>query len=80
MALERSPSDQMMVDLLDRVLDKGIVIDWAARFSAGGIPLMEMQAHFVVAAVNTYLQHVARPAVVRADQLRMVHMMPQSPS
>jgi hypothetical protein len=45
------------VDILDRVLDKGIVVDAWVRLSAGGIALAAVEARIVVASIETYLRH-----------------------
>jgi hypothetical protein len=45
-----------VVDVLDRVLDKGIVIDAWVRVSLVGIDLITVEARVVVASIATYLQ------------------------
>ena len=45
------------IDILDRVLDKGIVIDGWWRFYVGGLHLMTIDARVVVASIETYLRH-----------------------
>jgi len=45
------------VDVLDRVLDKGIVIDAWVRVSVVGIELVTVGAHVVVASIETYFAH-----------------------
>src|SRR5436309_15714263 len=45
------------IDILDRVLDKGIVIDGWWRFYIGGLHLMTVDARVVVASIETYLRH-----------------------
>src|SRR5437867_4397625 len=57
MALERPAPTASMIDVLDRVLDKGIVIDWWARMSLAGINLMAFEAKMLVASIETYLDH-----------------------
>ena len=57
MALESSGSGFVLVDVLDRVLDKGIVIDAAVRVSVAGIELLGVDARVVVASIETYLLH-----------------------
>ncbi|PYN66000.1 MAG: hypothetical protein DMD90_08200 [Candidatus Rokuibacteriota bacterium] len=42
------------VDVLDRVLDKGIVIDGWMRFALMGIDLVTVEGHVVVASLETY--------------------------
>lgn len=46
-----------LIDVLDRVLDKGIVIDGWARVSVVGIDLLTLDAHVVVASIETYLRY-----------------------
>ena len=53
---ERSPGVSSLIDVLDRVLDKGIVIDGRARVSLVGIDLMTADGWFVVASIGTYLR------------------------
>jgi len=57
MALERSPAGSSLVDVLDRVLDKGIVIDAYVRVTLVGIDLIGVEARIVVASVETYLKY-----------------------
>lgn len=45
-----------LVDILDRVLDKGIVIDATVRVSLVGIDLIGVDAKITVASFRTYLQ------------------------
>jgi hypothetical protein len=46
-----------LIDVLDRVLDKGIVIDAWGRVSVAGIDLIGIDAWVVVASIHTYLQY-----------------------
>ena len=47
-----------LVDLLDRILDKGIVIDVSARLAVAGIDLgITVKARIVVASIETYLEY-----------------------
>jgi hypothetical protein len=46
-----------VIDVLDRVLDKGIVIDAYVRVSVAGIDLLSVDARVVVASVVTYLHY-----------------------
>lgn len=57
MAVERSPSGSSLIDVLDRVLDKGIVIDAWVRVSLVGIDLVTVEARIVVASIDTYLRY-----------------------
>jgi gas vesicle structural protein len=57
MPLERSSNGNSLVDVLDRVLDKGIVIDAWVRLSVVGIDLITIEARVVVASIQTYWQY-----------------------
>ena len=57
MAVERSPSGSSLIDVLDRVLDKGIVIDAWVRVSPVGIDLVTIEARIVVDSIDTYLKY-----------------------
>ena len=52
----RAPRPSSLADVLDVVLDKGIVIDAYVRVSAIGIELLTIDARIVVASVDTYLR------------------------
>ena len=57
MAVERASAGSSLIDVLDRVLDKGIVIDAYVRVSLVGIDLVSVEARIVVASVETYLRY-----------------------
>src|SRR5207249_11637285 len=60
-------ADTSLLDVLDRVLDKGIVIDAWVRLSLVGIDLVTVEARVVVASIATYLQYsepLGAPAAV----------------
>ncbi len=57
MAVERAPGGSSLIDVLDRVLDKGIVIDAYVRISLVGIDLVTVEARIVVASIDTYLKY-----------------------
>ncbi len=57
MAVERTPSGSSLIEVLDRVLDKGIVIDAWVRVSLVGIDLVTVEARIVVASIDTYLKY-----------------------
>lgn len=84
MAVERSPSGSSLIDVLDRVLDKGIVIDAWVRVSLVGIDLVTVEARIVVASIDTYLKYseavgitqpVSRPReLTAADELERIQV------
>jgi hypothetical protein len=57
MAVERAAGGTSLIDVLDRVLDKGIVIDAWVRISLVGIDLVTVEARVVVASIDTYLKY-----------------------
>jgi hypothetical protein len=72
MAVERAPGGTSLIDVLDRILDKGIVVDAWVRISLVGIDLITVEARVVIASIDTYLKYaeavgitstVSRPAV-----------------
>jgi len=56
-AVERAAGGTSLIDVLDRVLDKGIVIDAWVRLSLVGIDLITVEARVVVASIDTYLRY-----------------------
>lgn len=64
-SLSRAPRPSSLADVLDLILDKGLVIDAYVRVSALGIEVLTIDARIVVASVDTYL-HFAE-AVNRLD-------------
>lgn len=72
MAVERAPGGTSLIDVLDRILDKGIVVDAWVRISLVGIDLITVEARVVIASIDTYLKYaeavgitgtIARPAL-----------------
>lgn len=57
MAVEKAIGSNSIVEVLDRILDKGIVIDAWVRVSLVGIELLAIEARAVVASVETYLKY-----------------------
>lgn len=57
MSVERTAGGTSHIDVLDRVLDKGIVIDAWVQVSLVGIDLLTVKARVIVASIGTYLQH-----------------------
>jgi gas vesicle structural protein len=63
--LQRAPSPSGLADVLNVILDKGLVIDAYVRVSVIGIEVLTIDARIVIASVDTYL-HFAE-AVNRLD-------------
>ena len=56
MAVEKAIGSSSLVEVIDRILDKGVVIDAWVRVSLVGIELLAIEARVVVASVETYLE------------------------
>lgn len=57
MAVEKSVASSSLAEVVDRILDKGVVIDAWARVSLVGIELIAIEARVVIAGVDTYLKY-----------------------
>ena len=63
--LQRAPSPSGLADVLDLILDKGLVIDAYVRVAVIGIELITIDARIVIASIDTYLRFAE--AVNRLD-------------
>jgi hypothetical protein len=57
MAIEKVNASSSLAEVIDRILDKGIVIDAWVRVSLVGIELLAIEARVVIAGVDTYLKY-----------------------
>lgn len=57
MAVEKTNASSSLVEVVDRILDKGVVVDAWARVSLVGIELLAVEARVVLAGVDTYLKY-----------------------
>jgi hypothetical protein len=57
MPVDKVPASSSLAEVLDRILDKGIVIDAWVRISLVGIEILTVEARVVVASVATYLKY-----------------------
>jgi len=55
--VRRAPTSAGLYDVLDLILDKGIVIDAFVRVSLVGIELLTVDLRVVIASVDTYLRY-----------------------
>lgn len=58
MAIASSINSSSIVEVLDRILDKGIVIDIFVRITIVGIELITIEARIVIASIERYLIYV----------------------
>ncbi|MFC5972810.1 gas vesicle protein GvpA [Halomarina salina] len=66
----QSPNASSLAEVLDRILDKGMVIDVWARVSVVGIEILTVEARVVVASVDTFIHY--------AQQISMIEQASQS--
>ena len=59
------PAPSSLADVIDTILDKGMVIDIYARTSLVGIEILFIDARIVIASIDTYLRFAE--AVNRLD-------------
>jgi hypothetical protein len=57
MAVEKAIGSSSLIEVIDRVLDKGVVVDAWVRVSLVGIEILAIEARAVVASVETYLKY-----------------------
>jgi hypothetical protein len=62
------PSPSGLADVLDLILDKGLVIDLYVRVSLVGIELLTIDARIVVASVDTYLRFAEAVGRLNIDE------------
>lgn len=55
MALVKAVESSSLAEVLDRILDKGIVIDLWLRVSLVGIELLAIDGRIVISSVETFL-------------------------
>lgn len=57
MAIEKSVASASIAEVVDRILDKGIVIDAFVRVSLVGIELIAIEVRAVVASIESWLKY-----------------------
>ena len=57
MAVEKAIGSTSLAEVIDRILDKGIVVDAWVRLAVVGIEILALEARVVVASVETYLKY-----------------------
>ena len=57
MAVEKAIGSPSLVEVIDRILDKGVVVDAWVRVSLVGIEILAIEARVVMASVETYLKY-----------------------
>ena len=57
MAVEKAIASSSLVEVVDRILDKGVVVDAWVRVSLVGIELLAVEARVTIAGVETFLKY-----------------------
>lgn len=57
MAVEKSMASTSLTEVVDRILDKGVVVDAFVRVSLVGIELLSIEVRAVIASVETWLKY-----------------------
>ena len=57
MAVEKSMASSSLAEVVDRILDKGVVVDAWVRVSLVGIEILAIEARVTVAGVDTFLKY-----------------------
>ena len=55
--IQKSTDSSSLAEVIDRILDKGIVIDAWVKIALVGIELLSIEARIVIASVETYLKY-----------------------
>ncbi|SMC71050.1 Gas vesicle protein [Desulfocicer vacuolatum DSM 3385] len=55
--VQKTTDSSSLAEVVDRILDKGIVVDAWAKISLVGIELISIEARVVIASVETYLKY-----------------------
>jgi gas vesicle structural protein len=57
MAVGRGLASSTLVEVIDRILDKGLVIDFWVTVALIGIEIVSVEGRVVVSSVETYLKY-----------------------
>ena len=69
MAVEKAIASSSLVEVIDRILDKGVVIDAWVRISLVGIELLAIEARAVVAGVDTWLKYAEAVGLTEVEAM-----------
>ena len=67
MAVEKAIASSSLAEVVDRILDKGIVIDAWVRVSLVGIELLAVEARVVTSGVDTFLKYAEAVGLTAAS-------------
>jgi hypothetical protein len=66
-SIQKSTDSSSLAEVIDRILDKGIVIDAFARVSLVGIEILTVEARVVIASVDTWLRYANAVGLLRDE-------------
>ncbi|UOQ92416.1 gas vesicle structural protein GvpA [Halobacillus shinanisalinarum] len=67
MSVQKTADSSSLAEVIDRILDKGIVIDAYARVSLVGIEILTVEARVVIASVDTWLRYANAVGLLRDE-------------
>lgn len=67
-AIQKSIDSSSLAEVVDRILDKGVVIDLWAKVSLVGIELLTVEARIVIASVETWLVYAERVGLLKTNK------------
>ena len=65
--IQKSVDSSSLAEVIDRILNKGVVIDIWARVSLVGIELLTIEARIVIASVDTWLRYARAVGLLKDD-------------
>lgn len=66
--VNKAMDSSSLAEVVDRILDKGIVVDAWVRVSLVGIEILAIEARVVVASVDTYLKYAEAVGLTAAAE------------
>ena len=67
-SIQKSTDTSSLAEVVDRILDKGVVIDVWACVSLVGIELLTIEARIVIASVDTWLRYAEAVGLFKNDE------------
>jgi hypothetical protein len=67
-SIQKSVDSSSLAEVIDRILDKGVVIDLWARVSLVGIELLTIDARVVIASVDTWLRYAEAVGLLKDEE------------
>ena len=68
MSVIRKPAGLELIDVLDRVLDKGIVVDASSRLHLSGTNLSRHKQEVIIDSIETYMYHTEARVVAKVNR------------